>query len=59
MRYYAHYNDTGKLIAIGTGNGGGISGRQDSKHSPDTIPTAQTRRQPYQGRDTHKLQWQY
>ena len=22
MRYYAHYNDTGKLIAIGTGNGG-------------------------------------
>ena len=22
MRYYAQYNDTGKLIAIGTGNGG-------------------------------------
>ena len=22
MRYYAHYNDAGKLIAIGTGNGG-------------------------------------
>ena len=22
MRYYAHYNDSGKLIAIGTGNGG-------------------------------------
>ena len=22
MRYYAQYNDTGKLVAIGTGNGG-------------------------------------
>ena len=22
MRYYAQYNDTGKLLAIGTGNGG-------------------------------------
>ena len=22
MRYYAHYNDSGKLIAIGNGNGG-------------------------------------
>ena len=22
MKYYAHYNDSGKLIAIGTGNGG-------------------------------------
>ena len=22
MKYYAQYNDTGKLIAIGTGNGG-------------------------------------
>ena len=22
MRYYAQYNDSGKLIAIGTGNGG-------------------------------------